>query len=149
MCCGFGHCLPACHAMAWTWHGCWPCCHLSYKLLSTLVPHTAPHAVRAVELIRRVSRNISWSEVPDPGPGGMPLASNGSSSSSSAEPMTFSFVCGGTRRVAATINILANRSAGADAECALGAGAFTVTQERLRLGVRFSWCVRAKNKAHC
>mmetsp|Transcript_13714 Transcript_13714/g.33767 ORF Transcript_13714/g.33767 Transcript_13714/m.33767 type:complete len:155 (-) Transcript_13714:106-570(-) len=94
-----------------------------------------------VELIRRVSRNISWTEVPDPGPGGMPLAASWSSNSSSAqEPITFSFVCG-TQRVAATISILGNRSAGGDAECALGAGAFTVTQERLRTGVRFSWCV--------
>ena len=43
------------------------------------------------------------------------------------------------RGVAATVQILINMTDEACSTCAMGAGAWTVTRERVAMGVRFSW----------
>lgn len=77
-----------------------------------------------------MAANISWTEVPD----GQPDTGYNFSS------RMFSFVCT-ERRVAGTLAILTNTTQAAEDECAMGAGAWTVTRARMISGVRFSWWV--------
>ncbi|KAL6762341.1 hypothetical protein V8C86DRAFT_2520375 [Haematococcus lacustris] len=80
-----------------------------------------------LELIRIVAKGANWTEVPD-----------GVEDTYDVASRRFSFVCT-SRRVAATIQVLINDSSASFEECAMASGAFTVTEQRVQAGARFSW----------
>eukprot|EP00195_Chlamydomonas_chlamydogama_P015988 CAMPEP_0202911334 /NCGR_PEP_ID=MMETSP1392-20130828/54688_1 /ASSEMBLY_ACC=CAM_ASM_000868 /TAXON_ID=225041 /ORGANISM="Chlamydomonas chlamydogama, Strain SAG 11-48b" /LENGTH=379 /DNA_ID=CAMNT_0049601799 /DNA_START=48 /DNA_END=1184 /DNA_ORIENTATION=+ len=78
-----------------------------------------------VDLVRWAAEEIGWKEMPGPpGP-------------NDTHPLdSFYFVCG-TRRVAATVDILISNNT--FNVCGIGAGAFTISKARIDIGARFSY----------